>query len=127
VIPPPPAELISGYLEYEAEMVIDHDPKRRRNLVKWAGYGHENNTWEGGAGEVIQEYWQGVDTRDQRKADIESVESSKIVKCAAELKINLLPLGNCRSQEMCSKDFGTESKHSMKCFGFDQGGLEAKV
>jgi hypothetical protein len=27
VVPPPPAELISGYLEYEVERVIDHDPK----------------------------------------------------------------------------------------------------
>jgi hypothetical protein len=78
VVPPPPAELISGYLEYEVERVIDHDPKRRRYLVKWAGYGHENNTREPekhlkGAGELIQEYWQGVENRDRRKADIESV------------------------------------------------------
>jgi len=28
VIPPPPPEMISDYLEYEAERVIDHDPKR---------------------------------------------------------------------------------------------------
>jgi len=33
-IPPPPPELISGHLEWEAERVLDHDPSRDRYLVR---------------------------------------------------------------------------------------------
>jgi len=36
-IPPPPPELISGHLEWEAERVLDHDRSRDRFMVKWHG------------------------------------------------------------------------------------------
>ena len=68
VIPPPPPELIAGNLEYEAERVLDHDPQRGKYLIKWTGYGHENNTWEPekhlkGCSELVQDFWQTVEAR----------------------------------------------------------------
>ena len=49
--PPPPIEL-EGELEYTVENILDKRVRRVRNkqrteyLVKWAGYGHEHNSWE---------------------------------------------------------------------------------
>jgi hypothetical protein len=54
--PPPPPESISGQMEYEAERVIDRDPKRRRYVVNWAGHLK-------GAGGLVQEFWQGENPR----------------------------------------------------------------
>ena len=70
VQPPPPPEFIEGDLEYGVEQVISFDEKRKRYLVKWLGYGHENNTWESewnvaNAPEKIAEYWQMVQLRDE--------------------------------------------------------------
>jgi len=48
--PPPLPQLIDDELEYEVEVLLDHRlsgrNKRLEYLVKWAGYGHEHNTWE---------------------------------------------------------------------------------
>jgi len=70
VQPPPPPELIDGELEYEVEQVISFDEKRKRYLVKWLGYGHENNTWEqernvANAPDKTAKYWQMVQLRDK--------------------------------------------------------------
>ena len=46
--PPPPPELIEGEEEYVVEEVLDSRMYRRKlqYLVKWEGYGVEENTWE---------------------------------------------------------------------------------
>ena len=54
----------------EVEQLSSFDEKRKRYLVKWLGYGHENNTWEpernvANAPEKIAEYWQMVQLRDK--------------------------------------------------------------
>ena len=73
VIPPPPPEIVADCLEYEVEQVISYDAKRKKYLVKWFGYGHENNTWEpeknlANAAEMINEYWQVVQMKEQNTA-----------------------------------------------------------
>jgi hypothetical protein len=50
--PPPPLSFSSGIPLYEVEEVLQHRDVRRGKrtvkqfLIKWAGYGHEHNTWE---------------------------------------------------------------------------------
>jgi len=46
--PPPPPELIEGEEEYIVEEVLNSRMYRRKlqYLVKWEGYGVEENTWE---------------------------------------------------------------------------------
>ena len=73
VIPPPPPEIVADFLEYEVEQVISYDAKRKKYLVKWLGYGHENNTWQpeknlANAAEMINEYWQVVQMKEQNTA-----------------------------------------------------------
>jgi len=45
---PPPPELVDGEEEYVVKEILDSRMFRRRlqYLVKWEGYGIENNTWE---------------------------------------------------------------------------------
>ena len=71
-IPPPIPEEIAGELEYEMEQVLSYDGRRKKFLVKWLGYGHENNTWEPetnlrNSQELVQEYWDLVRLREQRR------------------------------------------------------------
>jgi Chromo (CHRromatin Organisation MOdifier) domain len=44
---PPPPEIIGGKERYEVEEVIDSQMRSRRlqYLVRWKGYGHEENLW----------------------------------------------------------------------------------
>ena len=52
VQPPPPLVEVEATLEYEVERILDKRTRKRGRsssdeyLVKWQGYGHENNTWE---------------------------------------------------------------------------------
>ena len=45
--PPPPPEIIGGEERYEVDKVLDSRMKGRRlqYLVRWRGYGHEENSW----------------------------------------------------------------------------------
>jgi hypothetical protein len=45
--PPPPPEIVGGEERYEVEEVVDSRFYRRRlqYLVRWKGYGHEENSW----------------------------------------------------------------------------------
>lgn len=46
---PPPPTLISDHLEYEVEKILDSHLSHRQGLqylVKWKGYGREDNSWE---------------------------------------------------------------------------------
>jgi hypothetical protein len=45
--PPPPPVLVAGEEEYEVEKILDSRTFRRQFqfLVKWKGYGYEENTW----------------------------------------------------------------------------------
>jgi hypothetical protein len=45
--PPPPPELVDGYEEYEVEKILDSRMYRGKLqfLVKWDGYGPEENSW----------------------------------------------------------------------------------
>jgi len=61
--PPPPPELIDGEEEYIVEEILDSRMFRRKlqYLVKWEGYGIENNSWEywdnlGNAAEVVADF-----------------------------------------------------------------------
>ena len=64
VKPPPPPEIIGGEERYEVEEVINSRFWRRKlqYLVKWKGYGHEENSWlsEGDidAPELITEFYE---------------------------------------------------------------------
>ena len=46
--PPPPPELVDSEEEYVVEEILDSRMFRRKlqYLVKWEGYGVENNSWE---------------------------------------------------------------------------------
>ena len=46
--PPPPPELVDGEEEYVVEEILDSRMFRQKlqYLVKWEGYGIENNSWE---------------------------------------------------------------------------------
>ncbi|CAJ0966396.1 unnamed protein product [Ranitomeya imitator] len=46
-VDPPAPELVEGELEYEVEKILDSRFSRRRlqYLVKWKGYGQEDNSW----------------------------------------------------------------------------------
>jgi hypothetical protein len=47
--PPPPPDIIDGEEEFEVEKIVDsrEGPRRGKEyLVKWKGYGPEENTWE---------------------------------------------------------------------------------
>jgi hypothetical protein len=61
--PPPPPELVGGEEMYEVEEVMNSRLRYRRleYLVKWKGYGHEENSWlvEGDieAPELIAEFY----------------------------------------------------------------------
>ena len=59
----PPPDLISGENEWEIEAIIGHkgNGTRRRYLIKWKGYGDNDNSWEpeknlGNASEDLEEY-----------------------------------------------------------------------
>ncbi|KIJ31883.1 hypothetical protein M422DRAFT_133357, partial [Sphaerobolus stellatus SS14] len=45
--PPPPPELVDGEEHYEVEQVLDSRLfcNRLEYLVKWKGYGYEENSW----------------------------------------------------------------------------------
>jgi len=45
--PPPPPEIVGGEERYEIEQVINSRLNRGRlqYLVRWRGYGHEENSW----------------------------------------------------------------------------------
>jgi hypothetical protein len=46
--PPPPPVISDDHFEWEVEAVLDHKKSRGQDLflVKWKGYGDEENTWE---------------------------------------------------------------------------------
>jgi Chromo (CHRromatin Organisation MOdifier) domain len=61
--PPPPPDIVGGEKRFEVEEVIDSRVYRGRlqYLVRWKGYGHEENSWlaEGDidAPELIAEFY----------------------------------------------------------------------
>ena len=64
--------LLDGEVEYEVEQILAHADKstgRREYLVKWKGYGPEENTWVkesdfANANEVLQDYLLGLQPSD---------------------------------------------------------------
>ncbi|KIO06501.1 hypothetical protein M404DRAFT_83116, partial [Pisolithus tinctorius Marx 270] len=62
--PPPPPELVGDENEWEVEAILKHKRARKPKylyLVKWLGYPHSQNSWEGeenliNAPEVLAEY-----------------------------------------------------------------------
>ena len=59
----PPPDLVNGEEEYEVEAIIAHRKRGagHQYLVKWKGYGSNNNSWEpecnlGNTVEILQEY-----------------------------------------------------------------------
>jgi hypothetical protein len=69
VTPPPLPSVIAGEPEWEVERILNHRQRkipnakrtRREYLVKWAGYGHESNSWQtakecSSCEDLIQEY-----------------------------------------------------------------------
>jgi len=61
--PPPPLELIDGEEEYVVEEILNSHMfcRKLQYLVKWEGYGVENNTWEywdnlGNAADAVNEF-----------------------------------------------------------------------
>jgi hypothetical protein len=76
VIPPPLPTMVDGEPEYEVERILNHRNRkipnskryRREYLVKWAGYGHEHNSWETkkncqDSEDLIQEYLSSTKTK----------------------------------------------------------------
>jgi hypothetical protein len=61
--PPPPPVLVQGEEHYEVEGIIDSRMFRQKLqfLVKWKGYGYEENSWvnetEVNAAELVQEFY----------------------------------------------------------------------
>ncbi|KAL0935757.1 reverse transcriptase domain protein [Colletotrichum truncatum] len=63
--------------EYEVERIIDHlkEPEGYQYLVKWKGYGHEDNTWEPAknltnATDELSVYWQQHRERETTPAPV---------------------------------------------------------
>ena len=59
----PPPDLIEGEEQYEVETIIQHRRKGNRYeyLIKWKGYGSNENTWEpevnlSNSEEILKEY-----------------------------------------------------------------------
>ena len=73
--PPPTSLLVEDEEEYVIEEILDHRPKGTKRsdsksqfLIKWEGYGSENNIWEPRshlrhAPESLKEYWTKVAVR----------------------------------------------------------------
>jgi len=61
--PPPPPEIVDGEEEWEVEEILDSRVVRKKLkfLVKWKGYGREDNSWEDSADvhapELVQEFY----------------------------------------------------------------------
>ncbi|KAF4482546.1 Transposon Tf2-9 polyprotein [Colletotrichum fructicola Nara gc5] len=69
--------------EYEVERIIDHlkEPEGYRYLIKWKGYGHEDNTWEPAknitnAAEELTIYWQQHQEREVTPAPVILVQKN---------------------------------------------------
>ena len=89
---PPPAELLSGEVEYEVEEIVDHkDTPRdkhaskftRQYLVRWRGSDPEHNTWEPtsnlrSAAIKVQEYWDSKGIKSIPKGAVTSVQSATV-------------------------------------------------
>lgn len=67
VQPPPPVFFDDGVPFYEVETVLQHRERKqgkrtvKQYLIKWAGYGHEHNTWEPEKHlnqAALDDYWQ---------------------------------------------------------------------
>ena len=63
--PPPPAVNVEGHPEYEVEEILGVQKfgQTLKDLVKWKGYSHEENTWEpkgnlNNAGDLLTEFYQ---------------------------------------------------------------------
>lgn len=71
---------MEGEEEFEVEEILTHKPKGRKKtdprvkfLIKWKGYGEENNTWEPyknlkNAHAALDEYWDTIAVRAAQKA-----------------------------------------------------------
>ena len=72
--------MVEGEEELEVEDILTHKPMGRKKtdpkvkfLIKWHGYGHENNTWEPyrnlkNATAALNEYWDKVAVRAAKQA-----------------------------------------------------------
>jgi hypothetical protein len=90
VHPPPPPTLVDGELEYEVERILLHRDKhprqnykiKREFLIKWLGYGPENNTWEPEVNlkncpELLSEYWASVKAADVIREEKHKARTTK--------------------------------------------------
>jgi hypothetical protein len=87
--PPPPTIEIEGETLWLFERILDHRKKGRKNeyLVKWEGYGHENNSWEPESSfdncrVEITKYWTSVQNAAppiESNRSIQRVEKSELV------------------------------------------------
>jgi hypothetical protein len=86
--PPPPPVLLNDTLAYEVEKILLHRSVKRGSksvkeyLVKWVGYGPENNTWEPEqncmyAPDRLQDYWDSVNADAQRSIKPQRIRKRK--------------------------------------------------
>ena len=102
---PPPPELIDGEEEYAVEEILDSRMFRRRlqYLVKWEGYGIENNTWE---------YAENLDNAAQVVADFHSTHPGAPCRIRAIVfgTIPFRPMSPTLASSQCSSRRGGDCK-----------------
>ena len=118
--PPPPLEMVDGEEHYIVEQVLDSQLMRGQLqfLVKWEGYGYEENSWVSesdiAAPDKIQEFYNAHPGAPQQ---IRSVAFHSLVSCALRMQ-------HARGGVMSGDDLFSAPKTSRSFSNSDLGHLQ---